>query len=606
MLLVYPQTEGGNDEVTPSQTKAIKAIRLIRLAKLLRLIRAARLFKKYEEHFGPFLSLIMVFGVLGLILHTITCVWFVVGTMPGYSLDAVQSRSVGWLQFVYAFDHCNCYDNATSFAQFFPDKAFDPRFAEDFPADDPRFRTAGTYFDPYDQHCHSLEEEHLDLPTKPICDPSAAIPTVDDYYIKALFTVLRDPQINDRYKLSAREMMFAITTTMIVGSAWGVIAGTFSTIFASNQLASQTYKMRIKQLKEFCRIKELPHNLREKLEAHYYHLYPDKMMIDEEDVIGDLPPQLREELVGTLYGRQLYAVPLFLNLDVQVLIELCTKLVPLPALKGATIAREGARGTHMFCIFSGQIKITEKIKGGDDADRVRHWIEDVHSHANRDIKLFKPSRSQQIEMLVVCMIRIARERAKSEDSSSEPALDTRDPVASSQSSQPSSAMSLPASHTGADIDSDSDDDDDELQQRLREAALSTSLSSVSFKDLLYDDELSDMCRENSINLRDLVAEADDVGRISYNGSLELTKADPQGPAIKIVGENPKVSAGTPAEQLCNALKNGEVLLDLIKLLVPRLAQSDQTTKTAAERNLQNFVDIITDVEGVRMHSNKHA
>ena len=100
-----------------------------------------------------------------------------------------------------------------------------------------------------------------------------------------------------RYKLSMREMGFAILTTTIMGTCWGVLAGTFSTIFATNQLASQTYKMRIKQLKEFCRLKELPHGLSEKLEAHYYHLYPDKMMIDEEDVIGDLPPQLREELV---------------------------------------------------------------------------------------------------------------------------------------------------------------------------------------------------------------------------------------------------------------------------------------------------------------------
>ena len=139
MMFVSTGGENGGDvEVSPSQTKALKAIRLIRLAKLLRLVRAARLFKKYEEHFGPLLSLILMFGILGLVLHTITCVWFVIGTMPGYSLDTSQDRSVGWLQFVYAFDHCNCYDNATSFAQFHPDKAFDARFALNFPPADSR------------------------------------------------------------------------------------------------------------------------------------------------------------------------------------------------------------------------------------------------------------------------------------------------------------------------------------------------------------------------------------------------------------------------------------------------------------------------------------
>ena len=71
----------------PSDAKALKAIRLIRLAKLLRLVRAARLFKKYEEHFGPALSLLLVFAIIGWVLHTITCVWFVIGTMPGVSMD---------------------------------------------------------------------------------------------------------------------------------------------------------------------------------------------------------------------------------------------------------------------------------------------------------------------------------------------------------------------------------------------------------------------------------------------------------------------------------------------------------------------------------------
>lgn len=579
---------GGDDmEVNSSQAKVLKAIRLIRLAKLLRLVRAARLFKKYEEHFGPALSLVLMFGVLGLILHTITCIWFVIGTMPGYSLDTAQSRSVGWLQFVYSFDHCNCYDNATTFAQFYPNKLFDPRFAQASPPADSRFRTNGTYFDPYDQKCHSLDKQ---LPNMPICDPSAPIPEISDYYIKSLFTVMRDPQIHDKYKLSLREMMFAIAVAMVMGSCWGIVAGTFSTIFASNQLASQTYKMRIKQLKEFCRIKELPHGMREKLEAHYYHLYPDKMMIDEEDVIGDLPPQLREELVGTLYGRQLYSVPLFLNLNVQVLTELCTKLVPLPALKGATIAREGTKGTHMFCISSGQIKITEKISDGDDAGRLRHWIEDVYSHANRDIKLFKPSVHQLVEVLATRVRRIAREKGSSEDSSGA--------ISPSKPSKLSAAMSLPNSRNVVDESDSDDDDDDELQQRLREAAKSAKVGRVWLKDLLYDDELIDTCRENQTNLRQLIVEAARLERINYDGLLELTKADPKGPDITVVGESSSELAGTGAEQICGALMSGEVLLDLIKLLVPRLAQSDKTKKSSVERNLQNFIDIATDVEGM--------
>jgi hypothetical protein len=321
------------------------------------------------------------------------------------------------------------------------------------------------------------------------------------------------------------------------------------------------------------------------------------MMIDEEDVIGDLPPQLREELVGTLYGRQLYSVPLFLNLDVQILTELCTKLLPLSALKGAMIAREGSRGTHMFCIFSGQIKITEKIKDGDDAGRLRHWIEDVYSHANREIKLLKPSIAQQIDVLVTRVRRIARELASSKEDSSTRSAE-RKPLAPPKPGQPSAMISPRAPYNMAnDSDSDMDDDEDELQQRLREASQSAKLGRVTFKDLLYDDELIDLCRENSTNLRHLVTEACDHGRIYYDGSLELTKVDPHGPEIIVMDEKSNESAGTAAEQMCSALKDGEVLLDLMKLLIPRLAQSDKTKQSTVERNLENFFAIVTDVDG---------
>ena len=309
------------------------------------------------------------------------------------------------------------------------------------------------------------------------------------------------------------------------------------------------------------------------------------MMIDEEDVIADLPTQLREELVGTLYGRQLYSVPLFLSLDVQILTELCTKLIPLPALKGAIIAREGVKGTHMYCISTGQVKISEKIKDGDDAGRLRHWIEDVYSHANREIQLFKPSINQQIDMLCGRIGRIAREKAKAADSYS-----TRNPTVPTPTQQMT---------PNADSDSDEEDDVDELQQRLRAAAQSVKLGVVNFKDLLYDDGLADFCRENTTTVRKLVAEAAIQGRIECDGALELTKADPDGPRINVVGEATGVGDGTPTEQLCNALQDGEVLLDLIKLLVPRLALSDKTKKTTVQRNLQNFSDTLIDMDGAR-------
>lgn len=64
-----------------SELQLLKALRLLRLSKLLRLARAVRIFKKYEEVAGPTLKAIMLVGSVLLLGHSVTCAWFVAGTL---------------------------------------------------------------------------------------------------------------------------------------------------------------------------------------------------------------------------------------------------------------------------------------------------------------------------------------------------------------------------------------------------------------------------------------------------------------------------------------------------------------------------------------------
>ena len=185
---------------------------------------------------------------------------------------------MGWLQWVFDFDVCNCYDNSIAYAKAFPGEPFDEAWAYADPPADSRLRWNGTYYDPYDKRCHNFR---LVYQTKPTCNPSAFVPATDDYYVNAIFTVFKNPQIDDKYTMSFIEMIFGMVSIFLMGSTFGVIAGTFSTIFAGNQMASRSYTMRIKKVKEFCRKKHLPIATREKLEAHYQHLckyYPPHAM----------------------------------------------------------------------------------------------------------------------------------------------------------------------------------------------------------------------------------------------------------------------------------------------------------------------------------------
>ena len=129
-----------------------------------------------------------------------------------------------------------------------------------------------------------------------------------------------------------------------MGFMWGSVAGAMGTIFNANQMATQAYKMKVRELKEFCKLKQLEWGVRAKLEAHYEHLYPEQVIINERAIIDELPPTMRNDLIREMYGQVVGSVPLFFGLDSLVQIELCLGLVALPALKGNTIARQGTFG----------------------------------------------------------------------------------------------------------------------------------------------------------------------------------------------------------------------------------------------------------------------
>ena len=71
-----------------------------------------------------------------------------------------------------------------------------------------------------------------------------------------------------------------------------VAAGAWGTIFAANQMASQAYRMKINQVKEFCRLKGLDYGVKAKLVAFYEHLFPENVIVDEAEIISDLPPRM--------------------------------------------------------------------------------------------------------------------------------------------------------------------------------------------------------------------------------------------------------------------------------------------------------------------------
>jgi hypothetical protein len=380
---IMEQTNTGDPE-TGGHLKTLKALRLFRLLKLLRLVRALRIFKKYEDSLGPMLSGIIIIGSVVLLIHYMTCIWYFTGTQEG--LSKVEGfASTGWVEFMYqgTASHCSCYSSGNSTLA----------------------------YDTLERRCFNATDD-----TAKLREPcSENIPSPWDYYSQSMFSAMQNTGIHPDYIMSLAEMMLATVLTSTLGFMWGAVAGAWGAIFAQGQMASQTYKMKLRTVREFCKIKQLDWGVRAKLVAHYEHLYPEQVIVDEREIINELPERMRDELVRQMYGHIILTVPLFYGLQNAVLTELCLLMNITSALKGQVLTREGTLGRSMYIIESGTCRVTQHLHIGDDTERARRWITEVFATNNKIITLYAPNEKQLLEKLMKAIKKVARRKKRAAD-----------------------------------------------------------------------------------------------------------------------------------------------------------------------------------------------
>ena len=130
-----------------------------------------------------------------------------------------------------------------------------------------------------------------------------------------------------------------------------------STVFASGKLAEQEYKLKMAQVRDFSKSRRLPWVTRQRLRAFFEHMYEERTVFDEKEIIDALPERMRLELVKGMYEQLIKMVPLFAGLGDEITCQLCGALKPMPALDKDIITQEGERGTEMYFIMSGEVEV---------------------------------------------------------------------------------------------------------------------------------------------------------------------------------------------------------------------------------------------------------
>ena len=75
-----------------------------------------------------------------------------------------------------------------------------------------------------------------------------------------------------------------------------------------------------------------------KVLAFYEHKFATKTMFDTASIVDELPALIKKQLVLHQYSETMSKVPLFHNVHVDVLVEICLKLRTYSVMPGGNLA----------------------------------------------------------------------------------------------------------------------------------------------------------------------------------------------------------------------------------------------------------------------------
>lgn len=122
-------------------------------------------------------------------------------------------------------------------------------------------------------------------------------------------------------------------------------------------LLEERITRKLAELREFMNEKQVPKATRKKVKKFMEEYYRSKAGYDEAEVINNLPPSIAVELLDSIYRGTLLRVPIFKNLEEDVICRICLLMKPMKVSKGEFVFQEKEPGREMYIIREGKVQI---------------------------------------------------------------------------------------------------------------------------------------------------------------------------------------------------------------------------------------------------------
>ncbi|PKA55914.1 Cyclic nucleotide-gated ion channel 1 [Apostasia shenzhenica] len=197
---------------------------------------------------------------------------------------------------------------------------------------------------------------------------------------------------NLRTSIYVWEVLFAISISVSGLVLFSLLIGNMQTYLQSCTVRVEEMRVKRRDSEQWMSHRLLPENLRERIRRHEQYRWQETRGVDEENLIRNLPKDLRRDIKRHLCLALVKRVPIFEKMDDQLMDAMCDRLKPALYTEDSCIIREGDPVDEMLFIMRGKLlSVTtnggrtgffnsDYLKGGDFCgEELLTWALDPHS-----------------------------------------------------------------------------------------------------------------------------------------------------------------------------------------------------------------------------------
>jgi|LauGreDrversion2_2_1035103.scaffolds.fasta_scaffold04374_2 CRP-like cAMP-binding protein len=159
------------------------------------------------------------------------------------------------------------------------------------------------------------------------------------------------------------ERMYSCLALLTGSLVFATMLASVNSLVAALDRQGAEAEEKLDQVKEYMRFRNLPRDLVVRMRRYYTYFYSHKTVFDESDILGNLTPSLRYEVVTYALKETIQCIPLFKALDPEFQAEVFPLLKPMSASPREIIFSRGDRPDGLFFLLKGQVDVISSFDG---------------------------------------------------------------------------------------------------------------------------------------------------------------------------------------------------------------------------------------------------